>query len=808
MSLESFYGGKQGISPVIKSSFEFIDANDPAYRAAIEARTPTDGTISSRDKDAIDAKTMDLCFSNTSYKNVWYNELCIIDTINKNNPNNGKIFRRTLKGAGDTGTNLCAEYVGRIVGPAGTNPFFSFGSLKSVEEQGKKEKIDLAPEMQVSYPIDENGNISSAKTEIIDGQEVQIDINPFYQSAAIGTNGILVPGKAPNGEYHDDIKYTWLNVVDDTREIPTRSIIYMGFQIPYPSLEINSETIDWWESASIIKNTQIGLENIENHPFYHNWTISIPRGVRGNAATNIRLVQQKEFSNVPGGIENKPILYDFEKDLIESNNGIYVIRNLNPQDNTDHYGPDLPDRTGIENSYIWVYDYIFYDVDQYDDEATESTIEHTKKYTFYLGSYNEISDVILEEDGTLTFIYSDATSKIFSKKISWINDVLIENSGILNFVFNQTEYRLTGDSKPREDKTYYIYNNDTQQYEEETSIGDEFNPEYTYYEYTDTYSKQLPYPTNVIVNDDGTIDFGLAGKDSLRLQDWSGQQDYKLDYVKAINMDDNTKVLYSTTTVNDRTVNLNGTKGINYIEAMTIDDRYHLLVYYASNQYRVTQDDIVSGSKKRPGQNNPISITTDGGNYAYWDNKTFRKGITGYPDIYWQDFGSVLEKSAGVKIYTKVKYKKDYSEDTWPVHPQAAVIDGGEWSSDDFIAGVLNPMYWNDPENPTNTIENPYYEGNIPGENENVNYRGTFLFTDKVSNGSLFFYDYDYKWQNGKIGSWMYAGSMNTSTQVDIKIQQNDDSWLNPAQTLTDYGVILRERATTNWSSLLPNFGV
>ena len=136
MSLESFYGGKQGISPVIKNSFEFIDTNDFAYQAALEAGKTASELL---------PFTMDLCFANVNYKDVWYDELCIIDTINKNNPNNGKIFRRTLKGAGDTGTNLCAEYVGRIVGPAGTNPFLSFGNFNFINDKGKKENIDLAP---------------------------------------------------------------------------------------------------------------------------------------------------------------------------------------------------------------------------------------------------------------------------------------------------------------------------------------------------------------------------------------------------------------------------------------------------------------------------------------------------------------------------------------------------------------------------------------------------------------------------------------------------------------------------------------
>ena len=33
MSLESFYGGKQGLSSIIKKAFKYISKEDPAYQA-------------------------------------------------------------------------------------------------------------------------------------------------------------------------------------------------------------------------------------------------------------------------------------------------------------------------------------------------------------------------------------------------------------------------------------------------------------------------------------------------------------------------------------------------------------------------------------------------------------------------------------------------------------------------------------------------------------------------------------------------------------------------------------------------------
>jgi hypothetical protein len=76
---------------------------------------------------------MDECLKDINYTDVWYGELCIIDTDNKMNPNNGKLYRRTLKQSDNKFVNTedtrYAEYIGQIVGPSGGIPQFDFGSL-------------------------------------------------------------------------------------------------------------------------------------------------------------------------------------------------------------------------------------------------------------------------------------------------------------------------------------------------------------------------------------------------------------------------------------------------------------------------------------------------------------------------------------------------------------------------------------------------------------------------------------------------------------------------------------------------------
>lgn len=227
MSLDSFYGGKQGISPVIKHAFKYVDSKDNAYLAAIAA-----GATAAELKPY----TMDICFAEATYENVWYGELCIIDTTNKNNPNNGKLFRRTLKGKGDVDLpNRSAEYIGQIVGSSSGIPFISIGNLQDTEDRAHEEYV-VNDDTEIAYTTD--------------GESIRYDkpaaTDSMHVFSALGKD-MQVPGKyieydeqgTPQVKYNDSIKYNWFNIRNNTKESPLESWVYMGFEIPYPSLDID-----------------------------------------------------------------------------------------------------------------------------------------------------------------------------------------------------------------------------------------------------------------------------------------------------------------------------------------------------------------------------------------------------------------------------------------------------------------------------------------------------------------------------------------------------------------------------------------
>lgn len=61
MSLESFYGGKQGLSSVIKQAFKYISENDPYFTALSPER---------QQEAKANKEVMETCFQDINYETV------------------------------------------------------------------------------------------------------------------------------------------------------------------------------------------------------------------------------------------------------------------------------------------------------------------------------------------------------------------------------------------------------------------------------------------------------------------------------------------------------------------------------------------------------------------------------------------------------------------------------------------------------------------------------------------------------------------------------------------------------------------
>lgn len=387
MALESFYGGKQGISPVIKASFEYLtnekDSNDnyldSAYGAAVNNADAS--TIA-----AINAKTLSVQFSNPNYQDVWFGELAIIDTTNKFNPNNGKIYRRVLRTTQKDDENFyagqSAEYIGQIVGPAGGIPQIKFTSYDKIQQ------IVTSTTGNVSFPSKIDNVISDEDTN-------KSHANNLYQYNTDNTQ--LVPGKDSNN-FNDTVKYTWVNILPPDGTNNT-SYVYLGFEIPYPVFNLSTETVNYTQSASITRTSKNIEEDIEEesqsdsiHPFYWAWNLQIPRGIRG-------IWQEIHIGNKSPWIfnENNPLYSDINDLTYNEQSDTYSIKIY--ENETE---PRKKNSTDISEDHFW---YLTVKCPCYKENETLWVIE---EYNFYLEPYKNIKEIKFDQDnGDITFKFDD-----------------------------------------------------------------------------------------------------------------------------------------------------------------------------------------------------------------------------------------------------------------------------------------------------------------------------------------------------------------------------------------------------------------
>ena len=93
----SFYGGRPGFSCVVVKYFSSVNAMVEKFKMG------------------------------GNYSEVHYNEYVLINTDNKNDPDNGKLYRRGYDYQNDMGG---AEYIGQIVGPSSGTPYFQLNNIQ------------------------------------------------------------------------------------------------------------------------------------------------------------------------------------------------------------------------------------------------------------------------------------------------------------------------------------------------------------------------------------------------------------------------------------------------------------------------------------------------------------------------------------------------------------------------------------------------------------------------------------------------------------------------------------------------------
>lgn len=402
MALESFYGGKPGYSPIIKSTFKYISEDDTRYQNL---------TNDQKTAALLNHEVMNSCFQDPTYTDVWYGELCIIASDSMYDSNNGKIFRRTLKkqsSEDELYSNLYAEYLGQIVGMPGGLPKVVFTKIDDIKTKAKTATNDIW------YPT----GIETESNFIQTSNQPITDPSSTYPYVFKKSEGIeLVPGMQKDSNdnitYNDNFEYTWLQVLNpqtnsnNSESDGTAATIDIGVKIPYLTIEPEAKSVSYTNGTNAsIKETNTDIDGIP-HPFYRKYTFSIPDGVRGIGIRNLR-IETKDSLGITGP---NNIVLDPSQDIFnydENNREITIVKKYYNFDTTK-YG---------ENSPFWVYDLIV-------PKRSDLTLNPTS-YICYAGDYNEVANVELSNDGTLTFNrnYGDPIST--TSKLKWITGVEVD----------------------------------------------------------------------------------------------------------------------------------------------------------------------------------------------------------------------------------------------------------------------------------------------------------------------------------------------------------------------------------------------
>lgn len=390
--MDSLYGGHEGVSFVIKASFSSVDE--------MKQRFSQGG----------------------NFTEVWYHEYCLISTKNKNHPDNGKVFRRGLDYQNPQTAG--SIFVGQIVGPSSGTPFFQVDTIDNVEKISTK---TLEENTYRRYPISQN----------VDGTVVtnwKQDVNGDWHDAG-GTlkkdfkfniqNRTLVPGK--DGEsFNDDIEYTWVNIRKDDEDAD--SWFYVGMKFPYTVIDYKAHAVSQYDETGNIKqdDNMAPVERKDNgsHPFWEYWDMGIPKGLKGDTLRNLKVIKMTD--------EMRGKVYSTKNIIVDPITGLATVKG--PADYTDEANGINMEDDIHEKRQIVVYELYIYDK-QINPEPI----------LIYLGDFNIIKGISIDEDGSLTVSYTHNDDKKFDKVIKWVTGVSLStgdgaNGGRFEMTFNNDSY--------------------------------------------------------------------------------------------------------------------------------------------------------------------------------------------------------------------------------------------------------------------------------------------------------------------------------------------------------------------------------
>lgn len=421
--MDSLYGGKPGSPFVIKQSFPSVNEMSKEFAKG------------------------------AGYNKVWYGEYCIIDSVNKNSKENGRIYRRGYTGP---------EYIGQIVGPKGGDGNFAIGSINDVakfvgSDLFASQGADSANDKNYrNYPtVNKDGKIKNNWAQVGENVKDVVDKGyPLNESAnyfqsqnyndpelvnsdvAIqefnNSNGSLVPGKNNDGTYNDSIRWNYCNVRvlnKDNKDVPDEldTWMYIGFEFPYSVFEMNATKVKHYKKANIEE-----LEESKEHPYYWKYNIDVPAGRPGQDLVSI-YVQDYDPNN-----ETHQQAMNGVVDVPTPGKPIWLYQVKNYETENENTGPTIS--TLFASEYIGEY-VIEYSPDNY-TVTNATTADECRDWlkNNYSGTPQQNQVVTCAtSNGIFAFVYDNGAWKSAGTITNSISSQEVETKTYQNIFFNRSK---------------------------------------------------------------------------------------------------------------------------------------------------------------------------------------------------------------------------------------------------------------------------------------------------------------------------------------------------------------------------------
>lgn len=680
--MDSFYGGHEGISFILKGRFDSIEDMVAAFKLGNE------------------------------YQNVWYHEFCLIDTPNKNDKDNGRVYQRGLDYSNDMGG---AIYKGQIVGSTSGTPLFQLNTIKEVTD---KSTMPIGEDDYRKYPIayetDDEGHVIGY-TYNTEANE-PIAVFPFSKAHDMS----LVPGKEEDGTFNDEIRWTWCNIRKPNQE--SDSWFYVGFEIPYLVVDYKAHPVSQYDKHGNIITNALTIDRVDDgtHPFYEMWDVGVPKGIKGDTIRNLRVMVPTEG--------NRNTIYGPSAITVNSETGEMVVGS-----------PGYP---GIDEDIAAQRQILVYDIYAYDKKLNPTPV------TVYVGDFNIIENITLADDGTLTVMYTHNNNTVFTRKIKWINNVtLSSDTGVFTVTYNNGSPAFTTtldwikDIQLDDDGTiHFIHtkNNYDESYNNRikwvTSVDlNSATGVFTMnFNYGSPLTRQLDWVDDIYIDEDtgeiiihhvdssvgedgevtlpaklklitsanitpeGILNFVTNTGDTIQVTQTGSDAPFKLRTIEnvilnsGINEDKRIHIKYNTSTSNTPIG-----APINFVQDMVVrDSDYHLLVLFNDPTHRATAADLDSEGRDEEGN-------------LWVSGITGSNGVTTSSGVYWRDYGTIKDQSGlliglnltaadigGMDIldYLNVTYPNGLTEGS--VKQKIVTYGTGLADEKDFYAFDYNTYQW------------------------------------------------------------------------------------------------------------------